>query len=78
MFIERIWEDGKQELINMEVGTVLRIHEGLPSCWFLEVDAGGKTHVLQKNNSITVIHSQYKALKEQWVGDRSIFTIAAN
>ena len=76
MFIERIWEDGKQELINMEVGTVLRIHEGLPSCWFLEVDAGGKEHVLQKNNSITIIHNQYKALKEKWVGGRDVCVIA--
>jgi hypothetical protein len=76
MFIERVWEDGKRELINMEVGTVLRIHEGLPSCWFLEVDAGGKTHVLQQNNSITVIHNQYKALKEQWVGSKNVFVIA--
>ena len=76
MFIERVWEDGKRELINMEIGTVLRIHEGLPSCWFLEVDAGGKTHVLQQNNSITVIHNQYKALKEQWVGSKNVFVIA--
>jgi hypothetical protein len=76
MFIERVWEDGKRELINMEVGTVLRIHEGLPSCWFLEVDAGGKTHVLQQNNSITIIHNQYKALKEQWVGSKNVFVIA--
>lgn len=75
MFIERKWENGKKELINMEVGTVLRIHEGLPSCWFLEVDAGGKTHVLQQNNSITVIHNQYKALKEQWVGGKDVFAI---
>lgn len=75
MFIERIWEDGKQELINLEVGTVLRIHEGLPSCWFLEVDAGGKTLVLQKNDSITIIHNQYKALKEQWVGSKNVFVI---
>ncbi len=76
MFIERIWEDGKRELISMEVGTVLRIHEGLPSCWFLEVDAGGKTHVLQQNNSITVIRNQYKALKEQWVGGKDVYVIA--
>ena len=76
MFIERVWEDSKRELINMEVGTVLRIHEGLPSCWFLEVDAGGKTHVLQQNNSITIIHNQYKALKEQWVGSKNVFVIA--
>ena len=76
MFIERVWEDGKRELINMEIGTVLRIHEGLPSCWFLEVDAGGKTHVLQQNNSITIIHNQYKALKEQWVGSKNVFVIA--
>ena len=78
MFIERNWEDGKKELINMEVGTVLRIHEGLPSCWFLEVDAGGKAHVLQKNNSITIIHNQYKALKEKWIGDKEVFVIAEN
>ena len=76
MFIERIWEEGKQELINMEAGTVLRIHEGLPSCWFLEVDAGGKEHVLQKNNSITVIRNQYQALKEQWVGGKDVYVIA--
>lgn len=75
MFIERIWEDGKQELIGMESGTVLRMYEGLPSCWFLVVDAGGKEHVLQKNNSITVIHQQYKALREKWVGDAGIYVI---
>ena len=76
MFIERIWEDGKQELISMEAGSVLRMYEGLPSCWFLEVDAGGKAHVLQKNNSITIIHDQYKALKEKWVDGRDIYVIA--
>ena len=76
MFIERNWENGKRELISMEVGTVLRIHEGLPSCWFLEVDACGKEHVLQKNNSITVIHNQYKALKEKWVAGKDVYVIA--
>lgn len=78
MFIERIWEDGKQELISMEAGSVLRMYEGLPSCWFLEVDAGGKAHVLQKNNSITIIHNQYQALKEQWIGGKDVFVISEN
>lgn len=75
MFVERIWEDGKQELISMEAGSVLRMYEGLPSCWFLEVDACGKEHVLQKNNSITVIRNQYLVLKEQWVGGRDVYVI---
>ena len=59
----------------MDAGTALRMHEGYPSCWFLEVDACGKEHVLQKNNSITVIRNQYQALKEQWVGGRDVYVI---
>ena len=46
MFIERIWEDGKAELINMDTGAVLRMHEGYSSCWFLDVEAGGKVNNL--------------------------------
>ena len=64
MFVERIWEDGKQELISMEAGSVLRMYEGMPSCWFLEVDAGGKAHVLQKNNSITGSQEKLRRLHE--------------
>lgn len=76
MFIERIWPDGKVELFNMEAGTVLRMHEGYASCWHLEVDAGGKTYVLLRNTSITIIQRQYGSVKEQWVGDKTVITIA--
>ena len=31
--------------------------------------------LLQKNNSITIIHNQYKALKEKWIGDKEVFVI---
>lgn len=76
MFIERIWEDGKVELFNMDAGTVLRMHEGYASCWFLEVEVGGKDHTLLKNSSITIIHQQYEAVKAQWVGGKTVVTIA--
>ena len=76
MFIERTWENGKAELLNMEAGTVLRMHEGYPSCWFLEVDMGGKVYVLLKNTSITIIQQKYQAAKAQWVGGKDVFSIA--
>ena len=76
MFIERIWEDGKAELINMDTGAVLRMHEGYSSCWFLDVEAGGKVNNLLKNSSITIIQKQYAAIKEQWVSGRKVVTVA--
>ena len=76
MFIERVWEDGKIELFNMNAGTVLRMHEGYSSCWFLEVEAGGKDHTLLKNTSITIIRQQYQTIKAQWVGDQTVVVIA--
>ena len=76
MFIERIWENGKAELINMDTGTVLRMHEGYSSCWFLDVEAGGKVNNLLKNSSITIIQKQYAAIKEQWVEGRKVVTVA--
>lgn len=76
MFIERTWENGKAELLNMEAGTALRMHEGYPSCWFLEVDMGGKVYVLLKNTSITIIQQKYQAAKAQWVGGKDVFAIS--
>ena len=75
MFIERIWQDGKMELFNMDAGTVLRMHEGYAACWFLEVDAGGKVYTLLQNTSITIIQRQYKAIREQWVGGKNVHTV---
>ena len=75
MFIERVWENGKAELINMDTGTVLRMHEGYSSCWFLDVEAGGKVNNLLKNSSITIIQNQYNAIKAQWVGDKTVVTV---
>ena len=75
MFIERTWEDGKVELFSMDAGTVLRMHEGYASCWHLEVDAGGKTYVLLKNTSITIIQQKYAAVKEQWVGNKTVVAV---
>lgn len=75
MFIERVWENGKTELFNMNAGTVLRMREGFASCWFLEVEAGCKEHTLLTNTSITIIQKQYNALKAQWVGDNTVVTI---
>lgn len=75
MYIERTWENGKAELFNMEAGTVLRMHEGLPSCWFLEVDMGGKVYVLLQNTSITIIQQKYQAIKAQWVGGKDVVAI---
>ena len=75
MFIERTWENGKAELCNMDRGTALRMHEGYPSCWFLEVDMGGKVYVLRKNTSITLIRNQYQELKAQWVGDAAVAVV---
>ena len=75
MFIERIWEDGKAELFNMNAGTILRMHEGYSSCWFLEVEAGGKVNTLLKNSSITIIRDQYNAIKTQWVGDAAVAAV---
>lgn len=75
MYIERTWENGKAELFNMDAGTVLRMHEGYPSCWFLEVDMGGKVYVLLKNTSITIIQKKYHDIKAQWVGDKTVFTV---
>ena len=76
MFIERVWEDGKAMLINMDTGAVLRMHEGYASCWFLDVEAGGKDHTLLKNTSITIIRQQYQSIKAQWVGDQTVAVIA--
>lgn len=75
MFIERIWQDGKKELFNMDVGTVLRMHEGYASCWYLEVDSNGKVYTLLRNTSITIIHQQYESLKAQWVGNKTVSII---
>ena len=75
MFIERTWENGQAELFNMDRGTALRMHEGYPSCWFLEVDMGGKVYVLRKNTSITLIRNQYQELKAQWVGDAAVAVV---
>lgn len=75
MFIERTWKDGKVELFNMDAGTVLRIHEGYASCWYLEVDMGGKVYILLQNTSITIIQQQYRALKQQWVGDKTVSVV---
>ena len=75
MFIERTWENGKAELFNMDRGTALRMHEGYPTCWFLEVDMGGKVYVLRKNTSITLIRNQYQELKTQWVGDAAVAVV---
>lgn len=58
MSIERTWENGKSELLNMDRGTILRMHEGYLSCWFLEADLGGKVYVLLKNTSITIIQKK--------------------
>lgn len=59
----------------MDRGTALRMHEGYPSCWFLEVDMGGKVYVLRKNTSITLIRNQYQELKAQWVGDAAVAVV---
>lgn len=75
MFIERTWENGKAELFHMDCGTVLRMHEGYPSCWFLEVDMGGKVYVLLKNTSITIIREKYSELKAQWAGNATVTVI---
>lgn len=75
IFIERTWENGKAELFNMDAGTALRMHEGYPSCWFLEVDMGGKVYVLLKNTSITIIREKYAELKAQWVGAAAVTVI---
>ena len=75
MFIERTWENGKAELFNMDRSSVLRMHEGYPSCWFLEVDLGGKVYVLLKNTSITIIQKKYAELKTQWVGDAAVAVV---
>ena len=75
MFIERTWENGRAELFNMDGGAVLRMHEGYPSCWFLEVDMGGKVYVLLKNTSITIIQQKYAAVKAQWVGGNTVTVI---
>lgn len=75
MFVERIWEDGKAELIDMDNGTVLMMHEGYASCWFLDVEAGGKVRHLLENNSITIIRKQYNAIKEQWTGGKTVVTV---
>ena len=75
MVIERTWENGKAELFNMGCGSVLRMHEGYPSCWFLEVDMGGKVYVLLKNTSITIIKEKYSELKAQWVGEAAVTVI---
>ena len=76
MFIERVWENGKAELFNMNAGTALRMHEGYASCWFLEVEANGKVNTLLKNTSITIIQRQYNAIKAQWVGSAPVIVIA--
>lgn len=75
MFIERIWDDGKVELINMDTGAMLRMHEGYSSCWFLDVEIGGKVNTLLKNTSITIIHQQYQAIKDKWVGDKTVVVV---
>lgn len=75
MFIERTWENGKAELLNLDAGTALRMHEGYPSCWFLEADLGGKVYVLKKNTSITIIREKYAELKDQWVGEAAVTVI---
>ena len=75
IFIERTWENGKAELFKMDAGTVLRMHEGYPSCWFLEVDMGGKVYVLLKNTSITIIQKKYAELKQQWTGEAAVTVI---
>ena len=75
MFIERTWENGKAELFKMDAGTTLRMHEGYPSCWFLEVDMGGKVYVLLKNTSITIIREKYAELKDKWVADAAVTVI---
>lgn len=75
MFVERIWEDGKAELINLDNGTVLLMHEGYASCWFLDVEVGGKVRHLLENNSITIIRKQYNAVKEQWTGGKTVVTV---
>ena len=77
IFIERTWENGKAELFNMDAGTALRMHEGYLSCWFLEVDMGGKVYVLLKNTSITIIQKKYAELKAQWVGDAAVAVVTA-
>ena len=76
MFIERTWENGKAELFNMDRSSVLRMHEGYPSCWFLEVDLGGKVYVLLKNTSISIIKEKYAELKQPWVGEAAVAVIA--
>ena len=75
MFIERIWQDGKKELFSMDAGTVLRMHEGYASCWYLEVDTNGKVYTLLQNTSITIIQQQYNTIKAQWVGDKAVFAV---
>lgn len=51
------------------------MNEGYASCWHLEVDAGGKTYVLLKNTSITIIQQKYAAVKEQWIGNKAIVAV---
>lgn len=75
MYIERTWANGKAELLNLNCGTALRMHEGYPSCWFLEVDMGGKTYVMLKNTSITIIREKYSELKAQWTGGAAVSVI---
>ena len=75
MFIERIWQDGKKELFNLDAGTVLRMHEGYYACWYLEVDANAKVYTLLRNTAISIIQQQYNTIKQQWVGDKTVVTI---
>ena len=76
MFIERTWEDGKAELFSMDnAGTILRMHEGHASCWFLEVETGGKVNALLKNSSVNIIRDQYNAIKTQWVGSAAVVAV---
>ena len=59
----------------MDRSSVLRMHEGYPSCWFLEVDMGGKVYVLLKNTSITIIREKYQELKAQWTDEAAVAVI---
>lgn len=75
MFIERIWKDNKKELFNLTSGTAVRMYEKMAVCFYLEVEVGGKAHVLLENESISIIGAEYDAIRKAWVGDKEVITI---